>query len=167
VLVHEWNDPKLVAQLGELRARRRDFRLLFHDTHHRAATAPEQMRAFDLRDYDGVLAFGAVIRDIYLEQGWTQQAWVWHEAADVNRFRPILIEAPEADVIWIGNWGDEERSLELRQYLFDPVHELELTARVHGVRYPKEALAMLDARGIYYGAGSPTIRCPRPSHATA
>lgn len=160
VLVHEWNDPQLVSRLGQLRARRSGFRLLFHDTHHRAATAPEQMRAFDLRHYDGVLAFGGVIREIYLKQGWANQAWVWHEAADVNRFRPLLIEAPEADVIWIGNWGDEERSLELKQYLFDPVYQLELRARVHGVRYPGHALALLAERGIEYGGWMPNHLVP-------
>ena len=39
VLVHEWNDPWLVAELGRLRAGGARFRLLFHDTHHRAVTA--------------------------------------------------------------------------------------------------------------------------------
>src|SRR5205085_2444546 len=60
VLVHEWNDPALVARLGERRARRADHVLLFHDTHHRAVTAPDEMARYDLRHYDGVLAFGEV-----------------------------------------------------------------------------------------------------------
>jgi spore maturation protein CgeB len=61
VIVHEWNDPELVAAVGRLRARGGRFTLLFHDTHHRAVSAPEQMRAFDLNAYDGVLAFGATL----------------------------------------------------------------------------------------------------------
>src|SRR4051812_5833046 len=56
VLVHEWNDPRLVRALGERRARGGRFRLLFHDTHHRALTDPKAMNAFDLSAYDGVLA---------------------------------------------------------------------------------------------------------------
>ncbi|MBV9537296.1 MAG: glycosyltransferase, partial [Acidisphaera sp.] len=40
VLVHEWNEPALVARLGAMRARGGRFRLLFHDTHHRAVTDP-------------------------------------------------------------------------------------------------------------------------------
>src|SRR5205085_938258 len=45
VIVHEWNDPWLVAAAG--RARRADgFRLFFHDTHHRMRTAPEEMERF-------------------------------------------------------------------------------------------------------------------------
>ena len=66
VLVHEWNDPDLVARLGRLR-RGGAFRLLFHDTHHRSATQPEEMARYDLRDYDGVLAYNEVIRQLYLE----------------------------------------------------------------------------------------------------
>ena len=56
VLAHEWNDPALIRRLGERRAHSDRFRLLFHDTHHRAVTAPAEMAAFDLRHYDGVLA---------------------------------------------------------------------------------------------------------------
>ena len=44
VLVHEWNDPGLVRRIGEHRSKTGGaYRLLFHDTHHRAVTAPEQM----------------------------------------------------------------------------------------------------------------------------
>jgi spore maturation protein CgeB len=42
------------------------------------------MAAYDLRHYDGVLAFGSIIRDRYLQKGWTQRAWTWHEAADTR-----------------------------------------------------------------------------------
>ena len=47
VIVHEWNDPALVAAVGRARGRGR-FTLLFHDTHHRAVSEPEAMQAFDL-----------------------------------------------------------------------------------------------------------------------
>jgi len=45
VLVHEWNDHELVRRVGEHRARGGGYQLLFHDTHHRAVTRPEEMRA--------------------------------------------------------------------------------------------------------------------------
>ena len=69
VLVHEWNDPGLVARIGRHRAHVGGYALLFHDTHHRAITAREQMALYDLREYDGVLAFGSPIRDAYLNRG--------------------------------------------------------------------------------------------------
>src|SRR2546423_10533640 len=47
VIVHEWNPPSLVSGLGRARARG-SFTLLFHDTHHRAATDPDAMARFDL-----------------------------------------------------------------------------------------------------------------------
>src|SRR5215211_848766 len=40
VIVHEWNPPELVAALGHRRRQGAPFTLLFHDTHHRAVTAP-------------------------------------------------------------------------------------------------------------------------------
>src|SRR5690349_10127569 len=71
-LVHEWNARELVARVGAHRRRARSYRLLFHDTHHRAVSARDELASYDLRDYDGVLAFGSVLRARYLEEGWTQ-----------------------------------------------------------------------------------------------
>jgi spore maturation protein CgeB len=149
VLVHEWSDPRLVGALGRLR-RRSDFRLLFHDTHHRAVSAPEEMARYDLSAYDGVLAFGAVLCDVYLERGWAERAWTWHEAADVRLFRPLEAE-PAGDLVWVGNWGDGERTRELQEFLLDPAHALRLRGSVHGVRYPAEAVAAVRSAGLDYG----------------
>jgi spore maturation protein CgeB len=161
VLVHEWNEPEVVARIGAARAAAGRFRLLFHDTHHRAVTAPHEMVDYDLRHYDGVLAFGSVIRDIYLERGWTRRAWTWHEAADPRVFRPLPSDGSPGDLVWIGNWGDGERSDELREFLVDPVRDLGLRATAHGVRYPDEALRMLSDAGIEYGGWLPNFEAPR------
>lgn len=158
VLVHEWNDSALVRRIGEHR-QRNDYRLLFHDTHHRAVTAPEEMAAYDLSGYDGVLAFGGVIRDLYLERGWAGRAWTWHEAADVRLFHPIEGEPREGDLIWIGNWGDDERAAELQEFLIGPARGLR--TRVHGVGYPKEARAALAEAGIEYAGWLPNPEVPR------
>jgi spore maturation protein CgeB len=167
VLVHEWNDPGVVARIGRARADGGTFRLLFHDTHHRAATAPAEMERFELTHYDGVLAFGETVRQIYLDRGWTQRAWTWHEAADTRVFRPLHDPAAPAaqrerdgDIIWIGNWGDDERTAELREYFIDPVRALRARAVVHGVRYPEQALRLLGQGGIEYASWLPNFRVP-------
>jgi spore maturation protein CgeB len=163
-IVHEWSDHDLVRRVGEHHARTRRYLLFFHDTHHRAATAPEEMAAYDLRHYDGVLAYGQVIRDLYLQRGWTRNAWTWHEAADTRFFhpRPSVATTGEAegDVVWIGNWGDDERTAELHEFLIDPVHDLRLHARVHGVRYPEHAITSLRNAHIEYGGWLPNWRVP-------
>jgi len=161
VIVHEWNSPELVRRIGEHRARTGDYRLLFHDTHHRSVTEPEAMGAFDLSAYDAVLAFGQVIADIYRSRGWAQNVFVWHEAADTRVFAPQPDVQPEVDVIWIGNWGDDERTAELFEFLIEPVRALGLRARVHGVRYPDHALAALDEAGIEFAGFLPNYRAPR------
>jgi len=160
VLMHEWNPPFLVAQVGEWKKRGAKAKLLFHDTHHRAASAPHEMAQFDLRGYDGALCFGEIISQIYREQGWAKRAWTWHEAADPRVFLPHKGVHKEFDLVWIGNWGDGERSAELREFLVQPVKDLGLKAKIWGVRYPAEALRALDEAGIEYGGYIPNFRAP-------
>jgi spore maturation protein CgeB len=159
VLVHEWNAPDLVRRIGEARSRNSGFVLLFHDTHHRSVTDPDAMAAYDLTCYDGVLAFGEVIRERYVANGWARQAWTWHEAADPRVFAPRPA-AKSGDLVWIGNWGDEERSNELRDYLIGPARDLGLRTRVHGVRYPADAREELASAGIAYEGWLPNYRAP-------
>jgi spore maturation protein CgeB len=160
VLVHEWNERELVGRIGTLRKSDARFRLLFHDTHHRAITAPQTMTAYDLSGYDGVLAYGKAIANIYLRRAWARRAWVWHEAADARVFHPVESKAIEGDLIWIGNWGDGERSAELREFLIEPIKALKLNARIYGVRYPADALRELKDAGIEYGGWLPNYRVP-------
>jgi spore maturation protein CgeB len=160
VLVHEWNPPELVRALGEHRWRHGGYSLLFHDTHHRSVSEPASLAAYDLDGYDGVLAFGAAVRERYLERGWAERVWVWHEAADVTVFQPLPEIAPGADLVWIGNWGDGERSAELHEFLLEPARTLRLRADAFGVRYPAEALAALEAAGVQYRGRLPNHRVP-------
>jgi spore maturation protein CgeB len=159
VLVHEWNSPDFVARIGEARLHH-GFNLFFHDTHHRLVTQPEAMRAYDLRHYDGVLAFGRVLRDLYLRENLALRAFVWHEAADTTVFHPRQHTGPKSDLVWVGNWGDEERSAELHEYLLDPIRELSLSSTVHGVRYPPAALDALAEAGVDYQGWLPNFDAP-------
>jgi spore maturation protein CgeB len=159
-LVHEWNHPDLIAAVGNYRRRHSRFRLFFHDTHHRALTAQEELARFDLANYDGVLAYGASLKDAYERFGWGKQVYVWHEAADTRIFYPRHSDTKGGDVVWIGNWGDEERTEELREYLLRPVRALGLQARVHGVRYPESAKAELAEAGIRYEGWLPNFLVP-------
>lgn len=149
VIVHEWTDPALVQRLGRAR-REGGFTLLFHDTHHRAVSADTEIAAFDLSDYDGVLVFGEALRERYLTAGWGKNVHTWHEAADDMLFKPLPNVEQRGDLVWVGNWGDDERSAEIRQFLIEPVARLGITATVHGVRYPDEAKAALSEAGIAY-----------------
>jgi spore maturation protein CgeB len=159
-IVHEWNSHELVRRIGEYRDANPTLRLFFHDTHHRSVTDPDSMAAYDLRHYDGVLAYGAVIRDLYRRQGWANEAWTWHEAADTRVFYPHVPTEVSGDLVWIGNWGDDERSQEIREFLIQPVQALRLKARVYGVRYPQHAREELAAAGIEYGGWLPNYRVP-------
>jgi spore maturation protein CgeB len=158
VLVHEWSEQELVRRVGEHHAHNRGYRLFFHDTHHRAITAPEQMQAYDLTHYDGVLAYGNVLRQIYAGRG--VRAWTWHESADTRIFHPLPRKAFDGDLVWVGNWGDEERTEELREFLIEPVATLGLKAKIFGVRYPENALEQLRDAKIEYGGWLPNYRAP-------
>jgi spore maturation protein CgeB len=164
VIVHEWSEHELVRRVGAHRASRgngRDtYKLLFHDTHHRAVTEPASMARYDLSHYDGVLAYGSVLRELYLSRGWAKRAWTWHEAADTRVFRPMPGQPREGDLVWVGNWGDEERTAELHEFLLGPVKSLGFKARIHGVRYPQHALGALRDAGIEFGGWLPNYRAP-------
>jgi len=175
VLVHEWNDPALVAAVGKLRARGARFTLLFHDTHHRAVSDPQAIRAFDLSGFDGVLAFGETLSEVYRRWGWGDRVWTWHEAADTRHFHPPQHgegDRPQGGgggspwppkrkgLVWIGNWGEGERTAELEDYLLRPAREAGLPLDIYGVRYPREALSLLARYGVDYRGWLPNARAP-------
>jgi len=161
VLVHEWNDPDLIAAVGRRRSAGGRFVLLFHDTHHRAVTDPDAIRQMDLSGYDGVLAFGAALADVYRRSGWGNRCFVWHEAADIRLFHPPPSDAADRrGVVWIGNWGDEERSQELGDFLLRPARSLGLRPDVYGVRYSDAAREALKEAGATYHGWLPNACVP-------
>lgn len=159
VIVHEWNAPELIANIGKQK-KRFGYKLLFHDTHHRAVSDEKSMSKYDFSQFDGALVFGEVIRKIYLEKNWLSKVWTWHEAADADFFTPNRDSEKEGDLVWIGNWGDNERSVELLEFLVEPVKELNIKAKVYGVRYPESARAALKEAGIEYGGYLPNYKVP-------
>ncbi len=98
-----------------------------------------------------MLAFGETLRERYLAAGWGRQVETFHEAADTELFRPLPGIAPAHDLVWIGNWGDGERTAELHEYLIEPAGRLGLDGNVHGVRYPQTARDALEHAGLRYG----------------
>jgi spore maturation protein CgeB len=159
VIIHEWNRPEVVNSLLA-RKQRFGFRALLHDTHHRAYTSAGEMLRFHLHLFDGVLAFGEAIRRIYTDGFGMERAWTFHEAADVENFRPLDL-LKRNDVIWIGNWGDEERTKELEEFLIAPAAEVQCRVAAHGVRYPEHARNKLKEAGVEYRGYLPNLRTPR------
>jgi spore maturation protein CgeB len=159
VVVHEWNSPRHADTILELK-RRYGFRVLFHDTHHRAYTSPEQIGQFRIPEFDGVLAFGEAIRRIYLDVFHAARAWTFHEAADTARFFPRP-SGDRAEVNWVGNWGDNERTRELQEFLIEPLAAVRPPrAAVYGVRYPVAAQQQLRQAGIEYRGYLPNLSAP-------
>lgn len=159
VVVHEWNEPAVVGLLG-LERRNGGFPLLFHDTHHRPVSQPAAIARFALDRYDGVLAFGDSLRRVYEDRFGVRRAWTFHEAADTRRFRPLDREK-DTDVIWIGNWGDEERSEELRRFWLGSARALpELRFAAHGTRYPRRALEEVEEAGVDFRGWVPSLEVP-------
>ena len=150
----------MVAELGRLRQAGGRFTLLFHDTHHRAVSDPEAIRKFDLSGYDGILAFGETLTEVYRGWGWQGRAWTWHEAADIRHFKPPVQEGPREGLVWVGNWGDGERTAELEEFLFCPAQQAGLGLDLYGVRYPETALAMLERFGVTYHGWAPNAEAP-------
>jgi spore maturation protein CgeB len=162
VILHEWNDPMVVNAILA-KKEQFGFKALFHDTHHRAYTSAGEILKFQLHLFDGVLAFGEAIRKIYSDGFGIRRAWTFHEGADTTVFRPIPL-VKNIDVVWIGNWGDEERTTELMEFLVVPARELTKGHRhsivVHGVRYPMDAKLTLAQAGIEFRGYIPNLSAP-------
>ncbi len=161
VVVHEWNAPELIDTLLGL-AQECGFRTLFHDTHHRASSSPEAIRRLQVPRFDGVIAFGQALQRIYQRDFGLENVFVLHEAADVSLFRPPAVAPdPIDDVVWIGNWGDDERSREICWYLLEPAEALrDRRFTIYGVRYPADALRALAGAGVRYGGYLPNLAAP-------
>lgn len=160
VILHEWNPPSLARTLLAIRSQLK-FKLLFHDTHHRVSSAPDQIRQFELQQFDGVLAFGESLRKIYHHELGITQVWTLHEAADTTVFHPIHHSGKEQDVIWIGNWGEGERSREIAEFFLYPAQELpQYDFTVYGVRYPEEGKTALREAGVSYRGYLPNLQAP-------
>jgi spore maturation protein CgeB len=159
VLLHEWNEPFVVNSVLALK-KKCGFKALFYDSHHRAYTRAGEILKFDLHLLDGVLAFGEAIRRIYADGFGVEATWTFHEAADVDYFKPLDL-AQDIDVVWIGNWGDDERTRELEEFLIEPAAAMRNRRTVvHGVRYPNDAIAKLSAAGIEYRGYLPNLLSP-------
>ena len=159
VLLHEWNAPHVVNSVLELK-RKLGFAALFHDSHHRAYTRAGEILKFHLHLLDGVLAFGEAIRRIYADGFGVPRVWTFHEAADICQFRPLNL-ARDTDVVWIGNWGDEERTAELEEFLIAAAAQLKgCKVAAHGVRYPAETVIRLQNAGIEYRGYLPNLFAP-------
>jgi len=159
VVVHEWTSPEIVDTILDLKSRF-GFRVLLHDTHHRSYTSPLEIQKLRPREFDGVLAFGEAIRRIYLDVFSVARAWTFHEAADTAHFWPRAMEKC-TEVNWIGNWGDEERTRELEEFLIGPLSNLKAKrAAVYGVRYPRHAMSQLQDAGIEYRGYLPNLYAP-------
>jgi spore maturation protein CgeB len=177
VVVHEWNPPELAHALLEMRLKV-GYRMLFHDTHHRASSSPEQIQMFGVDQFDGIVAFGEVLRNIYRERFGMMRVWTLHEAADTTVFRPfkkpaeLQFGAPleelskesqeqRQDVVWIGNWGDNERSEEIREFLLRPASVMrDRRFTIYGVRYPEEAQKELCTAKVRYGGYLANLNAP-------
>jgi spore maturation protein CgeB len=64
------------------------------------------------------------------------------------------------DLVWVGNWGDGERSAEIMEFLVNPVRAAGLRARIYGVRYPEDALRTLRAARIDYAGWIANFKVP-------
>jgi spore maturation protein CgeB len=159
VIVHEWNEPSIVRRIGAL-AQQLGVRIFFHDTHYRVVLDDPHRASLGLHRYDGILAYSPSVAERYDALGFAN-VHVLHEAADTTVFAPRPV-SKTTDVVFVGNYGDGDRSDELEDYVFEPRRSLQdLKFVVYGVRYPDEVLVRFrNGLDIDYRGWLPNIRVP-------
>jgi spore maturation protein CgeB len=158
-LVHEWNAPGLVRLVGQL-CRDLAVPALFHDTHYRVVLDDGYRTCLGLEDYTAILAYSPSVAARYRQLGF-DRVHVLHEAADLTVFAPL--PTPKmTDVVFVGNYGDGDRSDELEDYVFGPRTSLPgLSYAVYGVRYPAHVVSRLNnGLDITYGGWLPNVLVP-------
>lgn len=158
-VVHEWNEPEMIRLVGRL-AKKCGIRAMFHDTHYRVVLDEAHRATLDLDLYDSILAYSPSVAERYRSLGF-DRVYLLHEAADTSVFAPI--DVPKTtDVVFVGNYGDGDRSHELEDYVFGPRAELRhLSYAVYGVRYPESVVARLsNGLDIAYRGWLPNIQVP-------
>ena len=158
-VVHEWNAPELVRMVGRV-CRQRGVRAFFHDTHYRVVLDDAYRASLGLEDYQAILAYSPSVADRYRQLGF-DRVHVLHEAADVSVFAPLAVPKL-TDVVFVGNYGDGDRSDELEDYVFGPRGSLpKLSYAVYGVRYPAPVVSRLnDGLDISYRGWLPNVLVP-------
>jgi len=145
VVVHESSPAALIERVCDHHRRHDGYRLLFHATD---PSTPTDAAGID--SFDGILAGRETIRQGYVEAGWQERAWTWHEAADTRIFHPQPAIEPDADVVLIGGWGDAARAAALRELLIHPARQLRLRGAIHGPTPPRPARLRLRLTGIHH-----------------
>ena len=158
-IVHEWNEPEVIRLVGSL-CNARGIRALFHDTHYRVVLDEPHRASLGLDRYHDVLAYSPSVAERYRALGFTR-VQVLHEAADTTVFAPLQLPKT-TDVVFVGNYGDGDRSAELEDYVFGPRTQLpHLTFAMYGVRYPDPVVArMSNGLDIEYGGWLPNTLVP-------
>ena len=75
----------------------------------------------------------------------------WHESGG---------RRDEGDLVWIGNWGDDERTAELHEFLLDPVERWASGPGSTACATRTHARAALAAAGIEYAGWLPNYCAP-------
>jgi spore maturation protein CgeB len=160
VIVHEWNAPDVIRLVGSI-AHELGIRALFHDTHYRVVLDEVHRAQVELESYEWILAYSPSVAERYRSLGF-ERVHVFHEAADTTVFEPLPVPK-STDVVFVGNYGDGDRSTELEDYVFGPRSSLRhLSYAVYGVRYPADVVARLnDGLNISYGGWLPNVQVPR------
>ena len=159
-IVHEWNEPGVIRLVGRV-CRQLGVRAVFHDTHYRVVLDAAYRDSLGLEQFDDILAYSPSTAQRFRDLGYSN-VHVFHEAADTTVYAPLDIPKT-SDVVFVGNYGDGDRSKELEDYIFGPRYALpHLRYTLYGVRYPDEVVARLNnGLDIGYRGWLPNVLVPR------
>ena len=159
VIVHEWNEPWLVAAHRARAPRRRRASACCSTTPTTARSAtprpspPSTSRAMtacspSARRCRGLPAVGLGRPGLRLARGRRHRL-----------FHPPAAEGQREGLVWIGNWGDGERSEELEQFLLRPARRRRAARSTStACAIPDAALGKLAAYGARYRGWLPNAR---------
>jgi spore maturation protein CgeB len=159
VLVNEWMEDAICYSIGEWAASRNRPVVLYYDTHHRVVTATHELRAAGVHLFSAVLVLAESVKRAYERRNLAKRVIVFAEAVDERMFTPALRR--KKSVIWIGNYGKQERGDSWLAALAEPASRYDIATSCYGVGYPDAAISLLKEAGVFMGGWLPNVRVPR------
>ena len=160
VVVNEWIDDMIARRIGAYGAASGRLVTLYYDTHHRVVTATGELRAAGVDLYSGVLVLAESVRAAYLSRSLAARVTVFSEAVDDQRFTRSPSRSGHGPVVWIGNYGNDERGDALLTALIGLTTKHGLSVECYGVGYPPVAVERMEAASVHVGGWLPNTRVP-------
>lgn len=159
VLVNEWIDDGIARRIGEFGTTNGGLVTLYYDTHHRVVTATEELRTAGVDCYSRILVLAESVERAYVKRSLATRITVFPEAVDEKHFKRSTTRSGSGAVVWIGNYGNDERGESLVLALTGSAGH-DLRVECYGAGFPPYVVDRLLLASVRFRGWIPNTHVP-------